>query len=360
MAGDGIGNSVAGYGLVAAWNENRNGGAQGYDIYARRASNSSTPQWSGSGVPVCDLNGDQQNPEIVNVGTSVIVAWDDLRSPDRNIWAQRLDSSGNALWLADGLPVCQFSGSQFQPKLVADFAGGAIVVWTDARSGVDKIYAQRLDANGQRLWAPADGIALCTATGSQSNPAVAIDGAGGVIVAWQDHRNGSNDDLYAQRVDGNGNLQWGANGASLSRAQGVQEFARIASDGANGAIAAWTDLRSGDQNVYANRAVATGPTAVATASPGALRLSIASSNPTAGSLRLGLDLPSPERVSAEVLDPSGRRVRTLLAGASFDAGRHAILWDGADNGGALVHSGLFFVRVRAGAEVLSTRIVRLE
>jgi hypothetical protein len=359
MAGDGIGNSVTGYGAVAAWSENRNGGAQGYDIYARRVNNSGTPQWAGGGVPVCDLNGDQQNPSMVNVGVSVIVAWDDLRSPDRNIWVQKLDSSGNALWLADGLPVCQFSGSQYDPKIVSDLAGGAIVVWTDVRSSPSKIYAQRLDANGQRLWTPADGIPLCTATGAQSYPAVVGDGAGGAIVAWQDGRNGSNNDLYAQRVDPSGNLMWGGNAAPLSRTLGNQQFAALATDGANGAIAAWTDYRGGVPDVFANRAFASGPVDVPVHGPTGFRLSFASSNPSLGNVKLLLDLPHPSLVRAEVMDLNGRQVRAMLSRSNLGAGTHSIAWDGRNDLGARMPPGVFFARVRVGTEVLSTRIVRL-
>lgn len=360
MATDGVGTASVPKGAVVAWSEIRSGGAQGYDIFARRMNGSGTPQWPSGGVAVCDVDGDQENPAIANVGTSVIIAWDDTRSSDRNIWAQKLDASGSPQWLADGVLVCQFSGAQHSPRLVSDNAGGVIAVWTDVRSGTSKIYAQRLDGNGQRLWAPADGIALCTANGTQQGPAVVTDGAGGVIVAWQDRRNGVEFDLFAQRVDPNGSLLWGPGAAPITQAAGNQESVTLVSDAQSGAIAAWTDRRSGNPDIYANRITSNGTVDVPFGTPTAFRFAFASSNPSRGDMRMTLDLPQPSRVTAEVLDVAGRRLRRLDMGSELGAGVHPLFWDGADEAGTRLPPGLFYVRVRAGAETSVIRVVRLD
>ena len=45
-----------------------------------------------------------------------------------------------------------------------------------------------------------DGIAICTATRSQSYPQLVSDGSGGAIFTWYDTRSGINHDIYAQRI----------------------------------------------------------------------------------------------------------------------------------------------------------------
>lgn len=50
--------------------------------------------------------------------------------------------------------------------------------------------------------------------------------------------------------------------------------------------------------------------------------------------------------SVNVLDTTGRRVRTL-GGFAWDIGEHAVAWDGRDDAGHRVRSGLFVVHVRA-------------
>src|SRR5207244_5048690 len=66
---------------------------------------------------------------------------------------------------------------------------------------------------------PANGRALCTATGDQNYPAMTTDGSGGAIVAWEDRRGGASD-VYAMRVGPNGTLTAGcpADGRALCTA----------------------------------------------------------------------------------------------------------------------------------------------
>src|SRR5262249_16866948 len=63
------------------------------------------------------------------------------------------------------------------------------------------MYAQHVLASGavDFNW-PVDGRALCTATNDQFGTAIVSDGANGAIVAWHDLRSGASYDIYAQRV----------------------------------------------------------------------------------------------------------------------------------------------------------------
>ncbi len=81
-----------------------------------------------------------------------------------------------------------------------------------------------------------------------------------------------------------------------------------------------------------------------------------SPNPTRGEATVSLDLPRAGAVSLAVFDSSGRLVRTLAAGA-LPAGRHAVAWDGRDDAGRAVASGAFVVRLDAGGERRSAKLV---
>ena len=92
--------------------------------------------------------------------------------------------------------------------------GGALLVWTDARSGSIDLYAKRITASGALStgWTTG-GLALCTAAGDQTNVTIASDGADGAFVAFMDHR-GTSYDLYLQRVTGAGAISVGWPAAS--------------------------------------------------------------------------------------------------------------------------------------------------
>jgi hypothetical protein len=236
-------------------------GASNYEIYAQRVDASGALQWTADGVALCTAPGDQEHPAIASDGTGgAIVTWDDNRG-NRNIYAQRVNASGAVQWTADGVVLCAATGNQEYPAIASDGAGGAIVAWMDSRViGTWDIYGQRVDGSGAVQWI-ANGAAICTAAGNQGSAAIASDGAGGAIVAWNDLRSGSGGDIYAQRVNASGSVQWTADGVALCTAAGNQSSAAIVSDGAAGVIVAWNDARSEDPvnyDVYAQWVSASG------------------------------------------------------------------------------------------------------
>jgi len=166
----------------------------------------------------------------------------------------------HAAWPHDptvNVPVCMAAYSQQNPVAISDGAGGTIVAWADYRSGSDNdIFAQRLDADGVPQWA-VDGVGLSKQVYHQESPVIVSDGAGGAIVAWKDNRSGYQYDVYAQRVDAAGIPQWTAHGVAICTNTQEQRNVAIASDGSGGAIITWEDAR-GTWDIYAQRVDASG------------------------------------------------------------------------------------------------------
>ena len=128
--------------------------------------------------------------------------------------------------------------------MVSDGSGGAIVVWFDARApSAYDIFAQRIDSSGAVQWT-SNGVPICSAAGSQISQKVIPDGSGGAIIVWMDDRGGTKD-IYAQRVNGAGTTQWTAGGVPLCTATGDQTNPQIAPDGSGGAVMTWLDGRAG-------------------------------------------------------------------------------------------------------------------
>lgn len=206
--------------------------------------------WNPAGEPVATGLSTQNVPAVASDGAGgSIIAFEDRRSGNYDVYVQRIDASGVAQWTLNGVAICSATGDQRNVGIVPDGSGGAIIWWEDQRVGFPAdIYAQRVNSSGVPQWT-ADGIGVCTVAQAQTFPVGVSDGAGGVIVAWQDRR-AFNYDIYAQRLDGSGTPQWTANGVEVCGATGNQVTPQITTDGANGAWIAWTDPRAGAGNTH--------------------------------------------------------------------------------------------------------------
>jgi len=253
IVGDGAG------GAILAWSDDRC--LTHHDLMAQRvtASGAAAPGWPDGGVVFCAASGNQDSPVLVSDGAGgAFVAWEDWRSGSSMVYALRLLAGGTIApgWPADGLAVCPAGAGESLPALAGDDAGGVFVAWQDRRTGVGDIDLERFDGSGARVagW-PADGLLVGAEPGNQGSPAVTADGAGGVVVAWLDHR-GSSDDIYggdAALASG-----WPADGTPVCTASGDQRKPVICGDGAGGVVVAWQDRRAGTWDVYAQRLAGNG------------------------------------------------------------------------------------------------------
>ncbi len=240
-------------GAYVAWTDARPGSFLTSDVYAQHLNGAMSYQWTNGGIGVSQLTGPQGEPKAISDGAGgVILAWDDLSAGDSRILAGRYGADGVGLY--ENRLVCTNPGPQGFPQLVSDGSQGAIFFWDDYRSGNDDVYAQRLNATGTALWT-ATGVAVTTAAATQGLIAIASDGAGGAIVAWEDYRGLGHPDVYAQRVGSNGVVQWTANGVAVSTAANPQTGVGLVADGRGGAVAVWADQRviANGSDVYAQR-----------------------------------------------------------------------------------------------------------
>ncbi len=245
-------------GAIITWSDFRT--ATSFDLFAQRIDGSGSILWPAEGVPVCTTACNEHCREIVSDGAGgAIITWsDDRREGDCDIYAQRLDASGKALWKTNGVAVCAAEKNQGFPQIVPDGNGGAIITWADFRKGTGFcIFSQRIDAAGKLLWNP-EGVPVCTAPGNQL-PRMTSDGKGGAIIAWRDPRRTADYDILAQRVTADGKVAWQEDGVPLCTVEGAKWWPLIASDGVGGAIVLWRDYRSGtNYDTYAQRIDASG------------------------------------------------------------------------------------------------------
>ena len=245
-------------GAFVVWEDYRSSGGFGLpDIYIQYLDSAGYPQWEANGIGLCKESSEQNTPAIVtDMSGGVIVAWSDWRSGiERDIYAQRINAQGIVMWTIDGVGVANKLERENNAKIISDGAGGAIIVWEQlGNSGLWDLFAQRIDSLGAPVW-QLGGLPICTVNAQKVNPKIQKDGKGGAIITWQDYRNLTDYDIYAQKLDENGNILWAIDGLNVTNAIGNQSAHDILSNGSitNGLIVTWKDNRSGELDIYAQK-----------------------------------------------------------------------------------------------------------
>ncbi|UCF04570.1 MAG: S8 family serine peptidase [bacterium] len=81
-------------------------------------------------------------------------------------------------------------------------------------------------------------------------------------------------------------------------------------------------------------------------------------NPFNPNTTISFQIPAAGYLSLNIYDASGKLVRTLVDG-HWSEGLHAVNWNGLDNNGAAVASGIYFYKIDAGAFVETKKMVLL-
>lgn len=234
-------------GAIVAWQDWRKvDGNDVISIYAQRISSAGAIMWGTGGAQVTNQSISNLSIASDNNG-GAIVAWDFyVNDTRRDIYIQRISSSGSQLWTTNGVPVCTLGNYKGYPKAVADNNGVAIVIWEDNRvNAKTNIYAQKLSSSGLIQW-EVDGLPAIYNTGSSyRDHSIVIDGNEGAYIAA---RNTSNNVAFVQRINSSGLPQWGASGFGLS---GCNEEPKIINVGTEMVLAWSRDEGSGD--IYAQK-----------------------------------------------------------------------------------------------------------
>jgi hypothetical protein len=181
-------------------------------LWTQRVNSFGNTLWIADDIAIDSVAGDVV--EIISDNTGgAFYMWPDRRfiiDQTTDIYGQHITASGLRLWEVQGIPVCDEGGYQGRPQCVNDGGDGVIVTWYDNRDNdikANDIFAQRLNSGGDKMWLP-EGVCISKAENAQESCEIALDTLSGVYITWCDYRkyteNGS--DIYMQGVDFDGNL----------------------------------------------------------------------------------------------------------------------------------------------------------
>lgn len=244
--------------------------------------------WGAAGIKVNHDNIKAGNISLCKDGAGgVVVSWDE-RIVDNNIeqttyaqiFAQRYSSAGAKQWNANGVQVCTAAGLRAASNIINDAAGGFICVFADARNSAQfagdvfdnlDMYAQRINANGNLLW-PSDAVVVSSAAlnqlpaqGFSDTISTVADGTGGAILLFEQYQGWAKiqNHFYAQRINSLGSNVWPAP-VPVCMADSTRSLIKVTTDGAGGMIAVWSDNRQGNAGIYTQKITANGTAAWAT------------------------------------------------------------------------------------------------
>lgn len=185
-----------------------------------------------------------------------IYVWSDTKLGERDLWAQKVDAAGNLVWgeplLIDGKP-----DRQEDPVITRTSDNNYIIAWIDFTNDLDgDVYAQKINAQGQLLWQQG-GVPVCTRAGIQIALNMEPDLNGGAFLVWVDSRNPSKD-LYGQRLSASGELLWNTNSVAIASGVGDEVQNTMLPDGTGGMMIAYMHTYNGPEDLYAKRFLADG------------------------------------------------------------------------------------------------------
>ncbi|CAN5525632.1 hypothetical protein BH10BAC5_BH10BAC5_27930 [soil metagenome] len=346
-------------GAFVTWADFRAGN---FDIYTQRIGSGGAVMFTTNGVATCTMATDQTKPDLCSDGANgIIVTWTDFRSTtDLNIYAQRMGPALAIVWTVDGVVMNNnVAYDQTDPQIVSDGVGGAIIAWADKRTGITSdIYAQRVNSTGAVQWT-ATGVIICTAAGDQIKPQIISDGNSGAYFVWEDHRNAGNSDIYAQRIASNAALNWAATGFAICTNNNDQLSPRMFINGNQGAIVVWQDYRSGSSfDIYETGFNTTGLVGIGngnvTTTPTEYSLSQNFPNPFNPQTLINYNIPQNGNVRISIYDGIGRLVNTLID-QNQNAGSHEVTWNAAS-----YSSGIYFYKLESGSFVETKRMTLIK
>ena len=237
-------------------------------IYIQKADAAGNLLLGANGEAVTEvLGGGCYNLKLVRLSTDqVLVVYGDSRDCScSRLYYQIFDFNGNAILAENGIPLTPVDHDFEQHSVTATSDGGAVIVWVDDQGSDEKVFAQKVDHDGNILWHP-DGIEMTSWDDLQMLPQVCSDGAGGAYIGFHSYNGLSctDSDIYIQRIAADGSLPWGSMARTVTYAATSKHLYGIAEDGAGGAILTWTwELSWPPQNydIYAARYTSDGDSA---------------------------------------------------------------------------------------------------
>lgn len=229
--------------FFVVWTDRRSGSI---DIYGSRVRPDGTVL-DPDGLPICTQTGSQDEASIAFCDSNYLVVWTDTRNANEDVYGSRIAPDGTVLD-GGGTPICIDAATQRYPAASSNGAGW-LVAWQDRRGGQPDIYGGRVTPDGLAL--DSGGIPVATGTADETYPAISFNGID-CLVVWGVDSGTTSYDIYGTRVDTSGTVLDPA-GIEVCDDVEYQGYPAASSQGSTYFVI-WDDYRNGSTwDIYGAR-----------------------------------------------------------------------------------------------------------
>jgi hypothetical protein len=294
----------------------------------------------------------QQTSDGGYIITGVTTSYGEGTPDSSNVYLIKTDANGDTIWTKAYGGAGDEAGQSVQQTSDAGYIITGVT--TSCGAGEGDVWLIKTDANGDTTWTKTFGGASLEWGSSVQQ----TSDEGYIITGVTESYGAGEADVWLIKTDSNGEVVWTRTFGGTGDDEGYS--VEQASDGGY-IIAGVTELSVETGNVYLIKTDSLGNVGIEEekeydeSSPIFIT---ASPNPAGPEATIRYALPEETRVSLKVYDASGRMLK-VLADEEQSSGVHSIYWNGRDDTGKQLSSGVYFLNLKAGEFSVIDRIVIL-
>ncbi|MEA1971756.1 MAG: T9SS type A sorting domain-containing protein, partial [Candidatus Cloacimonadota bacterium] len=317
------------------------------------------PGFPESGLEVCINNYPQSKAKGKIINGNLFVVWEDQRNGDSDIYGQIVTPQGDILWDENGIPLIDGVGDQVD----VDFMDNEdmTIAWLDRSTGYADVGINKFDNDGLPMWAETFAVVK-----DSTQKAIDLKKIGSTsMIVYEDHI-GADSNIYMQFVNNAGEIisdPYSESGLPLCSAPKNQYTPQVVNVDDNSAIVGWIDGRASGKEeikgVFAQKVNIDENDTEDDYIPSPQSKLSNYPNPFNPTTNIYFSIDQEENVKLEVFNIKGQKINQLVNN-QLSAGQHSIVWNGTDDSGKSVSSGVFFYKLTTESKSTINKMLMLK
>jgi len=305
--------------------------------------------WPEEGLLICGEPGIESYPKGFLTNQDLLVIWEDYRNNNRDIYGQLITSEGNTLWQDSG--TCLATGDFDDLNFSIDFNDEYFYMSWESDNGSNfEIKTQKYDYLGSPVW--QNDLVLGVANSDKDDPDIKCV-EDGLIVTWSEQMDYVNKAIKAQMINESGEILWSEDGLFVCDYIRHRNKPILSFNGNDHIYCTWEDERSSYgfslYDIYAQKINISELFADDHSIPSYTCSLCNYPNPFNPTTTISFSIQELSKINLSIYNIKGQKVKTLVNN-ELTSGSHSIIWNGKNESGETVSSGLFFYKLNVNGK----------